>query len=330
MDYSHPHSDRSDHRTDRFHQRTGRSDPASRLIRPEDSAFSAFTDRIVTFLFLLLSFIMFLPILLVMIVSVSSEESVTAIGYSFFPRELSLDAYRFLFHSGAYLARAFANSVLITAAGTVLGLLLMCPLAYALSRKEFRLGRAFMVFLMIPMLFSGGLVSSYMVNTQILHLKNSYATLILPGLCSTWYIMIMRNYFRISIPDSLIESAKLDGGRQFQIFRMIALPLAKPVVMTVAVFQIFAYWNSWYPSLLYLDSNHTELYPLQYVLVNMERSIMTLTRDSEYLSGMQTYVPPAVTIRMVIVVIVILPVMILFPFFQRFLKTGMTVGAVKE
>ena len=183
---------------------------------------------------------------------------------------------------------------------------------------------------MIPMLFSGGLVSSYMVNTQILHLKNSYAALILPGLCSTWYVLIMRNYFRISIPDSLIESAKLDGGRQFQIFRMIALPLAKTVVMTVAVFQIFAYWNSWYPSLLYLDNNHTELYPLQYVLVNMERSIMTLTRDSEYLSGMQTYVPPAVTIRMVIVVIVILPIMILFPFFQRFLKTGMTVGAVKE
>lgn len=299
------------------------------LVRAEDSAFSRRTNRIVTFLFGLLSLLMFLPVLLVIIVSVSSEESVTQIGYSFFPRSLSLAAYRFLFQSGGYLVRAFGNSLLITAVGTALSLLLMCPLAYALSRKEFRCRKAFMVFLVIPMLFSGGLVSTYMVNTQILHLKNHYAALILPGLCSTWYIMILRNYFRSSVPDALIESAKLDGCSQIQILTRIAVPLAKPVIMTVAGFQIFAYWNSWYPSLLYLDSNHTHLYPIQYVLVNMERSITTLTRDSQYLSGMQAYVPPAVTVRMVMVVIVILPVMILFPFFQRFLKSGMTVGAVK-
>ena len=302
---------------------------SANLIRPEDSAFSRRTNRVVTFLFGLLSLLMFLPVLLVIIVSVSSEESITTAGYSFFPKGLSLASWRFLFHSGAYLARAFGNSVLITCVGTGLSLLLMCPLAYVLSRKEFRFGKALMIFLMIPMLFSGGLVSTYMVNTQILHLKNHYAALILPGLCSTWYIMIMRNYFRSSLPDALIESAKLDGCRQIQIFHKIAMPLARPVVMTVAGFQMFAYWNSWYPSLLYLDSNHTQLYPIQYVLVNMERSITTLTRDSQYLSGMQAYVPPAVTVRMVMVVVVILPIMILFPFFQRFLKSGMTVGAVK-
>ena len=182
---------------------------------------------------------------------------------------------------------------------------------------------------MIPMLFSGGLVSSYMVNTQILHLKNDYLSLILPGLCSTWYILILRNYFQTSVPNSLIEAAKLDGCRHLQIFGFVVLPVAKPVVMTVTVFQMFAYWNSWYPSLLYLDSNHTELYPLQYVLVNMERSIEAITKDAQYMSGMQSANPPAMTIRMAMVVIVILPVMVLFPFFRRFLKTGMTVGAVK-
>ena len=298
-------------------------------ITPEVSAFSVKTNRIVTFAFAILAFAFFLPVLLVIIVSVSSQDSVTSVGYSFFPRELSMEAYRYLADSGLYLTRALVNSIIVTVAGTIFGIVLMCPMAYALSRREYRLRGAMLVFIMIPMLFSGGLVSSYMVNTQILHIKNTYFALILPGLCSTWYILIMRNYFMDSLPDSLIEAAKLDGGRHLQILLKIVIPLSKPVIMTVAVFQMFLYWNSWYPSLLYLDSNHTELYPLQYVLVNMERSIETITRDAQYMSGMQTYTPPAATIRMAMVVIVILPVMILFPFFQRFLKTGLSVGAIK-
>ena len=298
-------------------------------VRPEDSAYSKGVNRVVSALFSLLAFLVFLPVLLVFIVSVSSQESVTAAGYSFFPKSFSLEAYRYIAGSGAYLGRAFLNSVLITVAGTVLGLAVMCPMAYALSRKDFRYRNALFVFIMIPMLFSGGLVSSYMINTQLLHLGNTYLALILPGLCSTWYILIMRNYFKDSLPGEMIEAAKLDGGSQPQIFLWIALPVSRPVVMTVAVFQMFLYWNSWYPSLLYLDSNHTELYPLQYVLVNMERSIETITMDAQYMSGMQSYSPPAVTIRMAMVVLVILPVMVLFPFFQEFLKKGMTVGSLK-
>ena len=298
-------------------------------VRPEDSSFSKGTNRIVTGAFLLMSFVVFLPILLVFIVSFSSEQSVTAVGYSFFPQSLSTEAYRYLFRSGSYITRAFFNSLFITTAGTLLGLALMCPMAYALSRREFRYGKQLLVFLMIPMLFSGGLVSSYMVNTQILHLKNDYLSLILPGLCSTWYILILRNYFRTAVPESLTEAAKLDGCRHLQIFGYVVLPVVKPAVMTVMIFQMFAYWNSWYPSLLYLDSNHTELYPLQYVLVNMERSIEAITKDAQYMSGMQAVNPPSMTIRMAMVVVVILPVMVLFPFFRKFLKTGMTVGAVK-
>ncbi|MCR5282596.1 MAG: carbohydrate ABC transporter permease [Lachnospiraceae bacterium] len=298
-------------------------------VRPEDSAYSKNVNRIVTLLFILLSAAVFLPVLLVFIVSVSSQNSVTAAGYSFFPREFSLEAYRYLFRSGQYLIRAFFNSLFITISGTLLGIVFMCPMAYALSRKEFRFRNVLLVFILFPMLFSGGLVANYMVNTQILHLGNTYLALILPGLCSAWYILIMRNYFQDSLPDSMIEAAKLDGCAHPQILLFIVVPVSKPVLMTVAVFQVFYYWNSWYPSLLYIDSNHTDLYPLQYVLVNMERSIETITRDAQYLSGMQSYTPPAVTIRMAMVVVVILPIMILFPFFQRFLKTGMTIGAVK-
>lgn len=301
----------------------------SNFVSPADSSYSKKTNRIVTVVFALFSVMFFMPVLLVIIVSVSSQDSVTAVGYSYFPREFSLEAYRYLFDSGLYLARSFVNSVIITIAGTILGLVLMYPMAYALSRREYRLKGFLIVFIMIPMLFSGGLVATYMVNTQMLHLKNTYFALIFPGLCSTWYILIMRNYFTDALPDSLIEAAKLDGGNNLQIITKVVIPLTKPVIMTVAVFQMFNYWNSWYPSLLYIDSNHTELYPLQYVLVNMERSIETITRDAQYLSGMQSYTPPAVTIRMAMVVIVILPVMILFPFFQKFLKTGMSVGAVK-
>ena len=295
----------------------------------ERSVFSKRTNVIVSILFGLLAFLVFLPVLLVIIVSFSSESSIVQNGYSFFPKSFSLDAWKYLLRSGTYLIRAVFNSFLITAAGTVLSLILMCPIAYALSRKTFRFRRAILIFLMIPMLFSGGLVSSYMVNTQILHLQNTYFALILPGLCSTWFIMILRNYYQISVPDSLIEAALVDGGGQFKIFLGIVVPITTPVMMTVALVQIFAYWNSWYPALLYLDSNHTELYPLQYVLVNMQRSIDMLAKDSQYLSGMQAYTPPAVTVRMVLVVLAIIPILVIFPFFQRYMRTGLTVGAVK-
>ena len=295
----------------------------------ERSVFSKRTNVIVSILFGLLAFLVFLPVLLVIIVSFSSESSIVQNGYSFFPKSFSLDAWKYLLRSGTYLIRAVFNSFLITAAGTVLSLILMCPIAYALSRKTFRFRRAILIFLMIPMLFSGGLVSSYMVNTQILHLQNTYFALILPGLCSTWFIMILRNYYQISVPDSLIEAAMVDGGGQFKIFLGIVVPITTPVMMTIALFQIFAYWNSWYPALLYLDSNHTELYPLQYVLVNMQRSIDMLAKDSQYLSGMQAYTPPAVTVRMVLVVLAIIPILVIFPFFQRYMRTGLTVGAVK-
>ena len=201
------------------------------FVRPADSSYSKRTNRIVTAVFAVLSVLFFLPVLLVIIVSVSSQDSVTAVGYSYFPREFSLEAYRYLFNSGMYLARSFVNSVIITIAGTVLGLILMYPMAYALSRREYRMRGFLIVFIMIPMLFSGGLVASYMVNTQLMHLKNTYFALIFPGLCSTWYILIMRNYFMDALPDSLIEAAKLDGGNNFQIITKVVIPLTKPVII---------------------------------------------------------------------------------------------------
>lgn len=301
----------------------------SSYVMPGKSSLNRKANMAACLFFLILMVMAFMPVLLVIMASVSSENSVAVYGYRFIPKEFSLDAFRYMIRSGSTIPEAFLNSLFITAAGTLLGLMIMCPCAYALSRREYRGRRTLLIYFMIPMLFSGGLVSTYMVNTQILQLRNTYLALILPGLCSTWFLMMLRNYFITSVPDSLVESAKLDGAMPFQTFLHIVLPICKPVVMTVAVFQIFNYWNSWYPALLYIDTNHKRLYPLQYVLVNIERSIQAMTRDAQYLSGMNIYTPPSITLRMAMVVVAILPVMILFPFFQRFLKTGMTIGAVK-
>ena len=299
-------------------------------VRPQDSSLGKGANIIVIVFFTFITVLSLLPILLVISASLSSEDSIAMYGYSFIPREFSLDAFMYLFSSGDTLPRAVLNTVIITFSGTVLGLAVMCPCAYALSRREFRWGKLLTVFLLIPMLFSGGLVSSYMVNTQILHLKNTYLALILPGMCSTWYLMILRNYFRTNIPDSLIEAGKLEGVSPIRSLVSIVLPICRPVVMSVAVFQIFGYWNSWYPALIYIDSNHNELYPLQYVLVNIERTVQAMTRDAANVSGMETVTVPGMTMRMALVVVTVLPIIVLFPFFHRFLKTGMTVGAVKE
>ena len=296
---------------------------------PKVSAFGKRANAFAIVFFSVVIALAFLPVLLVIMSALSSEESVSLYGYRFIPREFSLEAFRVMSRSGSTLPRAFLNSVLITLGGTALGLAVMCPCAYALSRKELKHRKGLMLFLMIPMLFSGGLVATYMVNTQVLRLRNTYLALILPGMCSTWYIMLLRNYFVTTVPDALIESARLDGAQPFQTFLRVALPICTPVVMTVAVFQLFAYWNSWYPALLYIDTNHTELYPLQYVLVNIERTIRAMNRDAAYISGMNSYDLPSVTLRMALVVVALLPIMILFPFFQRFLKTGLTIGAVK-
>ena len=302
-----------------------------KYIQPQDSSYNTTVNAIVIIFFLIIAALAFMPVLLVIMASISSEQSLTENGYRFIPGEVSFEAFKYLFRSGGTVTRAILNSVLITSSGTVLGLLFMCPCAYALSRKEFKHRKALMIYLMIPMLFSGGLVSTYMVNTQILHLKNTYLALILPGMCSTWYLMILRNYFRTSVPDSLIEAGKMEGCSPMQCLTYLALPICKPVVMTVAIFQIFAYWNSWYPALIYIDSNHRDLYPLQYVLVNIERTIQAMTRDAAYTSGIANSANlPSTSMRMALVVVTVLPIMILFPFFQSFLKTGMTVGAVKE
>ena len=287
------------------------------------------TNVVFSAIFILLAVITFLPVVFVFIISISSEASIAQNGYSFFPAELSIESYKYLWQSKDYIGRAFINSIGITMMGTVIGLCLTATLGYVLSRPNYYMKGLYTWLLIIPMLFSGGLVARYMVNTQIYHLKNTYWAMILPGACSTFYVIIMRTFFQTTVPDSIIESGKIDGASQLRIFTQLVLPISLPVIATIGLFLTFNYWNMWYGAMLYVDSNHRELYPLQYVLISIEKNISFMARNEDYLMEESMKNLPSETMRMAIVMVVVIPIACSYPFFQRYFVGGLTIGAVK-
>lgn len=290
---------------------------------------SPVTNVIFSFIFIILALLCFLPALLVCIVSFSSEVSVLHKGYSFFPDAWSVDSYAYLARQADYVGRAFLNSIGITVVGTCLGLILCSTMGYALSRPNYRLRGFFTWFVFIPMLFSGGLVASYMINAQVLNLKNTYWVLILPICCSSFYIIIMRTFFQTTVPDAIIESAKIDGARQIRIFVQIVLPISLPAIATIGLFYTFAYWNDWMMAKYYLNSNAQDLYPLQYVLIALESNIDFLTRNQQFMGPGEASNIPSETIRMAMVMVGVIPIACSYPFFQKYFISGLTIGAVK-
>ena len=287
------------------------------------------TNVVFTLIFILLAVITFLPVVFVFIISISSEASIAQNGYSFFPAELSLESYKYLWQSKDYIGRAFINSIGITLAGTMMGLVLTSTLGYVLSRPNYYMKGVYTWLLIIPMLFSGGLVARYMVNTQIYHLKNTYWAMILPGACSTFYVVVMRTFFQTTVPDSIIESGKIDGASQLRIFTQLVLPISLPVIATIGLFLTFNYWNAWYGAMLYVDSNHRDLYPLQYVLISIEKNISFMARNEDFFREDSMRNLPSETMRMAIVMVVVIPIACSYPFFQRYFVGGLTIGAVK-
>lgn len=287
------------------------------------------TNVLISILFIILALMAFMPALLVLIVSLSSEQSVLTKGYSYLPLAWSLNSYSYLLHQGSYIGRAFMNSIGITVVGTLLGLVLCSTMGYALSRPNYRLRGFFTWFVFIPMLFSGGLVASYMINAQILGMKNTYAALVLPICCSSFYVIIMRTFFQTSVPGELIESAKIDGAKELRIFVQIVLPISLPAIATIGLFYTFAYWNDWLMAKYYLNSNMQDLFPLQYVLISLETEIDFLSRNSQYMTPGQSNNVPAETIRMAMVMVAVVPIACSYPFFQKYFISGLTIGAVK-
>ena len=287
------------------------------------------TNLLLSALFVLLSALTVLPLVFVFIVSLSSEASITERGYSFFPSELSLDAYRYMLRSIDYIGNSFLLSALLTLAGTALSLMLISTMAFVLSRRDFRYQKFFTALVLIPMFFSGGLAASYVVNTQLFGLKNTFWALLLPGACSSWYILVMRTYFRQNVSNEILESAQMDGASILRIFFQFVLPLSRPILVTVGLFEAFGYWNSWYYAMLYIGPNHRKLYPLQYVLYNLQKNVEFMATN-EHISGAVITNLPTETFRMAVVVLIIAPILISYPFLRKAFLRGLTAGAVKE
>ncbi len=285
-------------------------------------------NAVLSILVLLLSACMILPVVLILVISVSSEKSIVEKGYSFLPSEWSAGAYLYIFKNAGNILRAFGVTFAVTIVGTILSLFLISTMAYVISNRYYRHRNILTVGVMIPMFFSGGLAASYAVNTQLFGLKNSYLALILPIACSSWYIIVMRTYFLRNIPEEILEAARLEGASAFRLYYQFVLPMSRPILLTVGIFEAFSYWNSWYENLIYTDSAHSELYMLQYILYNMEKSASYIT-SNENISGAVMGDVPTQSLRMALASLIILPIIIVYPFFRRFFVRGLTAGGGK-
>lgn len=285
----------------------------------------------INILFGLLAASCIIPFIFVVIISLTSEQSLQQYGYSFWPKEWSFAAYEYIFSSSSQILRAYGITIIVTISGVLLGLSIMTMYAYALSRKTFAYRGFFTKIIFIPMLFSGGMVASYLVVVNFLGLKDSLLALILPICVSSFNIIILRTFFKTTIPDSIIESAKIDGASEWKLFLKIVLPISLPGIATVGLFLTLAYWNDWFNAMLYMDDNAK--IPLQYLLVRIETSMEFLVANASTMGTNAIEAAsklPKDTAKMAIVVITTLPIIIAYPFFQKYFVSGLTVGAVKE
>ena len=289
------------------------------------------TNTILNIMFLLLAALCIVPFLFVLMVSFTSEAALQVNGYRFWPEEWSLEAYKYIFKSGSNIIRAYGITIVVTVVGTILGLVIMTTFAYALSRKDFAYRKFFTKLIFIPMLFSGGMVSSYLVVTRFLGLKNNILALILPICVSSFHIIILRTFFKTSVPDAIVESAKIDGASEFLLFIKVILPISLPGIATIALFLTLGFWNDWFNAMLYIDNN--TLIPIQYLLIKLETSMEFLINNSNTMGLSATEAVsqmPKETVKMAIVVITTVPIIFAYPFFQKYFVSGLTIGAVKE
>ncbi|MBB6713374.1 carbohydrate ABC transporter permease [Clostridium gasigenes] len=281
--------------------------------------------------FAILAAMAIIPFIFVLIISLTSEQSLLMNGYKFWPEEWSLEAYKYIFTSSSQITRAYGITIIVTIGGTLLGLAIMSTYAYALSRKSFIYRKFFTKLIFIPMLFSGGMVASYLVVTRFLGLKDNILALILPICVSSFNIIILRTFFKTTVPDAIVEAAKIDGASEWVTFIKVVLPISVPGIATIGLFLTLGFWNDWFNAMLYIDDN--SLIPLQYLLVRLETSMEFLANNAttmgtgaiEAASKM-----PKETAKMAIVVITTLPILFAYPFFQKYFVGGLTIGAVKE
>lgn len=289
------------------------------------------TNILFNIILAVLSFICVIPFIFVIIISITDEQSLTMNGYRFVPEKLSLYAYEYIVSAGENIIRSYGVTILVTISGTIIGLLLTGTYAYALSRKSYAFRKFFTTVITIPMLFSGGMIANYLIVTKVMMLKDTIWALILPLCLNSFNIIVLRTFFKTSIPDAVIESAKIDGASEWRVFFQIVIPMALPGLATIGLFLTLGYWNDWFNAMMYMDDK--SMIPLQYLLIQIESSIDWLANNKATMGVDGIAVAqnmPKETIKMAIVVISTLPIIFAYPFFQRYFVNGLTVGAVKE
>jgi putative aldouronate transport system permease protein len=283
---------------------------------------------IINAVLLLVTVIMVAPLVLLFMSSVSSESSLLNNGYSFWPKEFSMAAYQYILTNGQTILRAYGITVIVTIIGTIANLVLSSTAAYALSIKKLPFRNIISFYVFFTMLFSGGLVPSYLMWSNTFHIKNTIWALIVPNfMCSAMNIILMRTYFMTSIPEALYEAAKIDGASYLYIYHKIVVPMGKPIFVTVGLFAGLGYWNDWTNGLYYI--NDAKLYSIQTLLNKMIQDIQALQANAAAAASGAAMTIPTVSVRMAIAFVALAPILVVYPFLQKYFAEGIAMGAVK-
>lgn len=290
----------------------------------KDTGFQVAINIILAFMCLLVLF----PLALLIMSSISAESDIIKYGYTLWPKNFDFTAYKFIFSEGSVF-HAYIVTILVTLVGTCASVIVTTLISYTLTIQDLP-GRNILSFLILfTMLFSGGLVPSYMMWCNIFHIKNTVWALLIPNLlCSSFHIMITRSYFQNNIPKEILESARMDGMSEFGIFFKIVLPLSLPILATIGFMKALMYWNDWTNSLYYITDKN--LVGIQALLNNMLTNVQYLAQSMDAsMVATDAASVPSLTMRMAVAVVGMLPMIILYPFFQKYYMKGLTVGAVK-
>ena len=284
-------------------------------------------NRVATIILTFLVIVTLLPIVLLVIASFTKEQVLVQNGYTFFPKALSLDAYYYMVKQGAVIVRSYGVSFLVTVLGTVMSVVVTTTLAYPMARKSFRYKNVLSFFVFFTMLFNGGIVPSYIMWSRFFHIKNTLWALIIPNYRVTAFnVILVKNFYQNNVPDALVEAAQIDGASELKTFYRIMFPLSRPVVATISLFTGLCYWNDWTNGLYYVDNE--KLFSIQLLLMKIMNNIQALKANTA-LMGTGTVELPGTSVRMAMAFVGILPILIVYPFVQKYLVEGVVIGAVK-
>ena len=291
-------------------------------------ALSPVANAFLNLLMIIVSILALIPIYVIVISSVTAESALTANGYRLWPAKFATVAYKYLFAQGSIVITAYKNTIIATTAGTILAVVMVGLYAYAISRDNFKFKTLFTFYAFFTMLFSGGLVAYYMVMRQVLFIGNSLWALFLPSAFSPFWVIVMRTFYKLTIPNEIIESARMDGASEWRILLQVVLPLSVPGLATVALFSAIGIWNNFFNCLLLVDQ--AKYYSLQFTIYNMLNNIRFLMENADKIAGLVDVSKlPTQTFRMAMAVVTIGPIIFAYPFFQRYFIRGLTLGAVK-